>query len=463
MRTIKALMIVAALALIAASCGKDGQPLGSPPLPTPPTTETIAPPDSAAPTTTAPTTEATTTAPAETSTSTTTSLPSDNAVPEPDATAVAAALASGWSAVTLRAGDTGMPKKIADNAGLQVITGSSFSGCCFEYGDLFVLQADETWADITDPALQPLDPLPPGGQPFIGDGPFDLQVIDGLFVAPGATVFDPGTGDQPIPSPRIWSSPDGTSWSSQEIAAQGTVTSVINTSNGDIAIIDDGVDTNTLWRSPDGQTWSVDPSVDITAAENLAPGDFSFGSSDRIDRVGEELVISSDIGPALLVSDDDGLTWHSPDPTMASGNFVATNGGAILLTPDQILHTWNGTDWTPLGGVPAPLMTDSGISIDTFGLVAVDIGNSTVIWPGGDPFSPNAGRFWVADGSTDWIEVGIDPVFAPVADGPVTITDMILGVDGRVEAIGTVPRPFQGNKPLNDYMIWTHPTLTSDQ
>ncbi len=461
MRRIKALMIVAALALVAASCGKDGKPLGSGPPPTlAPTTETVAQSETA--TTAAPTTEATTTAPVESTTSTTTSTP-DNPPTGPDAAAVATALASGWDAVTLRPGDTGMPDRIVDNAGLQVIVGSSFSGCCFEYGSLFVLQDDGTWADVTDPAMQPLDPLPADAQPFIGDGPYDLTVIDGSFVAPGATIFDPGTGEQPVPSPRIWTSPDGTAWASHRIAGEGTVTSVVSTSSGEIAIIDDGAGTNSLWRSADGQTWAVDPTIDITAAEDKSSGDFSFGSTDRVDRVGEVIVISSDVGPALLVSDDDGITWHSPDAAMSAGSFVVTNGGALVLTPDQIWRTSNGTDWTPIGGTPTPLVSDSGVSTDPFGLVAIDIGSSTILWPGGDPFGPSGSRFWVADESSEWLEVPVDPVFAPVAEGPIFITDMILGVDGRVEAIGTVPVPFEGNKPLSDYMIWTHSTLISDQ
>jgi len=329
----------------------------------------------------------------------------------------------------------------ADNGTTQVVIGKSFSGCCYSTVDLWVSNGGGVWTDI--PNSNDLLGFPEGAdtQTLLDTGPSDLDVIDGRFVAAGGYDLEFFPSDSRASTPVVWQSTDGENWTSTLLSGDGMVTSLEPTPTGLLAIVDDFETAASLWRSKDGVAWTEDTSMDLTSLAGVL----------ILDRIGKRLVIHDITGIAVMVSDDLGHTWAAADGPITAGSVAPSGNGGVMLRDGSLARSADGFQWEPIGAgelVPQSSRTTEAIVSN---IPTIQIGPLTVMASGGD--------LWVADSATPWTKADNDTVFEPVAEGPLWIRSLTLLDDGTIVATGTVPAPFSGNKPLNDYMIWTHPPV----
>jgi len=368
---------------------------------------------------------------------------------------VAAALASGWEATTLRATDTGGPSFWADNGSTQVVVADAFSGCCFKYTELFVNDSG-TWQDLAESTDLGL-PFNPGAQPLFDGGPMDLIVDETQnggtnFVAVGATMDDL---DQTL-RPTVWRSTDGRSWTTSPIVNDGNrFDSVVTAGGGLIATVQFNRRGIEIWNSSDGgSSWLPDGSIDVSQAINDAVGAGMSEEPTSVDRIGSRLVIHTDGGLALFQSLDDGGSWSDQLDGFGGGSVMFADGAALRFTSADTHRTLDGENWHQIPGPPPDLFGCDCDFTDLSGIHALQLGDVTVLWNGRDFMS--TGHFWVADSTTPWIPVFLDPAFGDGSEGPTHVNQIGMASDGSLVAIGWIPVPFTGNKPLEDYMIWTH-------
>ncbi len=359
--------------------------------------------------------------------------------------AVVDILSSGWQQHPLGISALGGPDLTASNSSHQVIGLALPSGCCFTSPAIIA-------GPVGGPFSNPEDLLPnkqPGQQTLLGSGPADLHAGPNGFLAVGAWVYADSATDEKQVVPHAWTSDDGTGWQPHRIPGSGTVTSVVRVDGHYLAILSSanepstpdssGTDfpANALLTSEDGITWGVSRELD------------QANGIQTIHEIGEQLVIAT-VG-VELVSADHGITWGPPTGRLAAGELLVGEGGALLLYPDETLWSSDGITWTQVGyGGRAPAA----------GYAGNWPGRSRTVFSHGEVVIVVSGSdFWVSGPSSPWVLVPRPAAFADLNGGPPWINNLTIATNGPIIAIGATHSAQSAEKPIQDYVTWTHPGL----
>jgi hypothetical protein len=177
----------------------------------------------------------------------------------------------------------------------------------------------------------------------------DVVVGGPGFIAVGSAM-DPTDG---TPTPQIWTSPDGRSWTAAALsgdAAQGQIRGIAAVDGGFLAV--GGIccpDQGLVWRSPDGFAWTRDPAAPQLADSALF--DVAQLADGTLVAIGCVAVMECGGGLALRSSDGGG-TWS--DPASLPGLFVD-----LVTTPFGLAA--GGTS-DPYEGSPVVARSPDGVT-----------------------------------------------------------------------------------------------------
>ena len=386
-------------------------------------------------------------APPRTSTSSevTTTTPSS---PTGEVIAVVDILSTGWQKHPLDIAALGGPELIVSNRDRQVISLANPSGCCFISPTIMAGPIGGPFRNEAD--QQNLVPeIQAEWQTLLGSGPADLVAGPSGFLAVGSWVYTDPAIDQKHAVPYAWISEDGTEWVAHRLPGSGELTSAVHAGGRYLAMLT-GTDepqggdstgnsfpTEALLSSEDGTSWK--------AGRELGPSD----GTRRIHQIGKLLVIAT-VG-VDLVSPDHGITWASPTGELANGELLVGEAGVLLVRLDETLWSSDGISWTQVGdGGPAPAAGRAG-NWPGLSRTVFSHGEVVIVISGSD--------FWVSGPSSPWVLVPKPGAFADVNGGSPWINDVTVTADGTITAIGATNSALRGEKPLQDYMAWTHPGL----
>ena len=198
------------------------------------------------------------------------------------------------------------------------------------------------WLTTDAASWHPLPlPKPAKGKLVVNDA---VSFSGGLVVG-GAVVGPEGCGGASSIHPAVWSSTDGTSWTSQSIPGASTGAnasiSVRRVNDHEVAAVDSSGDTPKVWVSSDGQTWT--PIATPT-------DDALYGAVSNGKHTVAVIAPDSDQGPLTFESVGDQLdvapitqSGDGPLVTPDSASYVTAVGptGLLVLTTDGS-HVWLG-------------------------------------------------------------------------------------------------------------------------
>ena len=370
--------------------------------------------------------------------------------PTAEVLAVVDILSIGWQQHPLDVTALGGPELIATHGDRQVISLAHPFGCCFASP---AIVAGPVGGPFSNAAGE--DEILPNThsdrQTLLGSGPADLVAGPSGFLAVGAWVYTDSAIDQKQTVPYSWTSEDGTKWDTHRLPGSGKLTSVVHSagrylsilSNDDASLAVDsssnGFSIDALLASEDGTSWEV--------ARELGPSD----GTRRIHQIGGLLVIAT-VG-VDLVSIDQGMTWAPPTGELAIGEPLVGETGALLLRPEETLWSPDGINWIQVGhGGPTPVAGYAG-NWPGLSRTVFSYGEVVIVVSGSD--------FWVSGPASPWVLVSRPGAFADVNGAPPWINDVSVAADGTIIAVGATNSATRSEKPLQDYMAWSHPGLSA--
>lgn len=176
-------------------------------------------------------------------------------------------------------------------------------------------------------------------QPELGVDPVALIGIevrpDGQFMLIGQTGSAMNSAEQ---GTAAWISPDGVDWEPIDMPMDGPVLAFDRGAIGYVLVVG-----NKLWFSPDGESWSMT----AEGVSDAAAGDEGFVAVQWTEE---------GLTPGTLASSD-GVTWFESDDFASfvldvaplAGDWFAT--GIVQQDDAQTINVWqseNGLDWTPI-------------------------------------------------------------------------------------------------------------------
>jgi hypothetical protein len=235
--------------------------------------------------------------------------------------------------------------------------------------------------------------------------------------------------DRSEPTPALWTSPDGTTWTRTPLDAAGfgfgnAIGAVTYGDNGYVAVGTDSLDATAIWTSPEGTTWTR---VQLDSEATTWLRDVTYGSHGYV-AVGDKVWTSPDGRAWTQVSIQDDVFGDLQvmySVTYGAGRYVAVG---VEGDPNIDTFGWHGAVWTSVDGsdwtrVPHDeemfglrdhelAVGMDGVAYDQAGYVAV--GNALV----GDGGDKQAAAVWYSPDGTTWRRVAHDDVlFGGTGDG----------------------------------------------
>lgn len=294
-----------------------------------------------------------------------------------------------------------------------------------------------------------------------GGTTWTLRSAPGSFWGTGAT-FAEDTFVVVGNEPRVLTSPDGVTWTSNPAPA-GNWTSVVHAQGQFVAVAANSGSGNLAMTSPDGLTWTAQPGLNVTTNWNsVTYGDDTYVAS------GEQWMAYSTDGVAWTEVNTDG-SYHSwKSVAFHDDTFVAVNsftGGA-----NRVMTSNDGVTWTP---------RNTGIDVNEWNGVAYGTGlfvavagtgtNRVMTSPDGVNWTPGpaaSSSYWMAVtyGGGQFVAVGFSGAVMTSPDG-ITWTAQTSGNSALWRAVAAGPQYVAAgqttNQPIMSSFIDAAPTVTS--
>lgn len=214
----------------------------------------------------------------------------------------------------------------------------------------------------------------------------------------------------PVRSPAVWISPDGSSWEHISLEAGGDQRLVaVASDQGNLVAVGAGKSGGTIWTSDDGQSWRRTWTVDGHEFADVVAG-------------GPGWVVAGGSWNAAIHTSANGVTWNqafsSPESTMR----VAERFGSSLVVA--------GATWPDGGEAQATVWTSPDAT--EWSVLALPGGGGDVIVAlaqfGGELLAvADTGAIWVSADATAWESVATSG-FAPLSVNAVAASNWLLAV-----------------------------------